>query len=260
MNRTILLIMIATLFSCKNSDNKKTQNSTVPQINMVEDKEPDVISGYNKDIVYISIDDGDTLAYSKSDLRKILKTFPELTDEIAYPPDEEYATEKNITVNLSNNSIFSLNCELCRDDYFELYAYFLKMHDCDEDYKMQRETLIKLYRDINSIYGQLAHGGTYYGHQYRRILGYAEYSICLLNSDKDYGDFKKSYDIKKQKAFYIMLLKQTIEDEVNNDTETLPKDKPIRKKELLKTVDEINSLITDYFYLKMTQQFQNSNY
>jgi len=226
----------------------------------LEKKEPDIITGNERDIVYISTDDGDTLEYSKGELRKILKAFPELTDEVPYSPDEDYARGKNVVVYFEDDNRFSLDCELCRDNYYRLYAFFLKMHNGNNQYKVQRETLIKLYRNINSIYGRIEHGGTYYGHQYRRILGYAEYSIYLLNSDKDYGDFKKSYDIKKQKAFYIALLKQTIEDEVNNDTETLPKDKPIRKKELLKTVDEINSLITDYFYLKMTQQFQNSNY
>lgn len=34
----------------------------------------------------------------------------------------------------------------------------------------------------------------------------------------------------------------------------------IARKELPKTVDEIYSLIADYFYLKMTQGFKNSNY
>ncbi len=260
MNRTILLIMVvATLFSCKNSATKPDNGKDdIPHT--VDNKEPDIISGNDKDVVYISADDGDTLEYSKGDLRKIVKGFPELTDEMVYPPDEEYASVKNVAVDLGNNNIFSLNCELCRDNYYELYAFFLKMHDCDEQYKVQRKTLIELYRDINSIYGRLANGGTYYGHQYRRILGYAEYSIYLLNSDKDYGYFKKSYDIKKQKELYITMLKQSIEDEVNNDTETLPKDKPARKNGLLKTVNAINSLITDYFYLKMTQQFQNLNY
>ncbi|MBS1520400.1 MAG: hypothetical protein JST50_05350 [Bacteroidetes bacterium] len=262
MNRTLLLIMIATLFSCKNSAIKKNDNSkdTISNTHVLANKEPNIISGNETDMVYISTDDGDTLGYTKGELRKILKAFPELTDEFPRPPDESYASAKNIRVDLGNNSTFSLDCELCRDDYYRVYAYFLKMSDGNEQYKVERERLIKLYRDIGFITARLENWGNGYGHLSRRILGYAEYSVYRLSADKNEGYFKKSYDIKKQKALYIAMLKQTIDDEVNNDTETLPKDKPSRKKELLKTVDEINSLITDYFYLKMTQQFQSSNY
>jgi hypothetical protein len=130
------------------------------------------------------------------------------------------------------------------------------MDDGNEQYKIQRKTIIKLYRDIGFITARLANWGNGYGHLSRRILGYAEYSVYRLGADKNEGYFRKSYNIKKLKALYIAMLKQTIDDEVTNDTETLPKDKSSRKKELLKTVDEINSLITDYFYLKMAQEFQ----
>ena len=262
MKNIFLLIMIAALFSCKNSDkNLETSNQDTIIKSVSKLSEPDIISGNDKDTVNISSDTCDTIKYSKGDLRKIVKACPQLTNEIHYSPDDCFAKEKDVTIDLGDkDNKITFNCEQCRDNYYALYAFFLKMNDCDEQYKKQRETLIKLYRDINFIEGRLGHGGTYYGHQYRRILGYAEYSIYLLNEDQNYGDFKKSYSISKQKALYIASLKQTIEDEVNSDNDNLPKQKPKTKKELLKTVNEIDSLITDYFYLNMVQEFQYSHY
>ncbi|MDB5137664.1 MAG: hypothetical protein JWP37_4267 [Mucilaginibacter sp.] len=254
--------MIAALFSCKNSYKKLELSNQDTTINSVsKQSEPDIISGNDKDSVNISADTDDTFKYSKGDLRKIIKACPEFTKELHYAPDVSLAKLKGVTINIGGkDNTMNFNCEVCQDNYYVLYAFFLKMGDCDEQYKMQRQTLIKLYRDLNFIFGRLRHGGTYYGHQYSRILGYAEYSVYLLHEDGNYGDFKKSYSISKQKALYIAALKQTIEDEVSSDNETLSKQKPNNKKELLKTVNEMDSLITDYFYLNMVQEFQYSHY
>src|ERR1700761_6242196 len=128
MNRTLLLIMILTLFSCKNSA-RRPENNIDTSTYLTENKQPDVISGNDKDIVYISTDSADTLAYLKGDLRRILKALPELTDEIPNSPDESYARVKNLSIDLSGkDNVFSLNCELCKDNYYRLYGYFLKMH------------------------------------------------------------------------------------------------------------------------------------
>jgi len=106
---------------------------------------------------------------------------------------------------------------------------------------------------------RLRGGGTYFGHMYTRILGYAEYSIYLNNTDKD-DYYHKDYNIAKQKALYIGLLKQLINDEISTDYEITETDKTKRKKELIKIADEIGYLITEYFYLERAQEFQFSHY
>ncbi|MBL0153394.1 MAG: hypothetical protein IPP93_07885 [Chitinophagaceae bacterium] len=59
------------------------------------------------------------------------------------------------------------------------------------------------------------YGGTYFTHQWGRILGYAEYSVYLL--PKKASDIRKSYDITKQKELYIKSLRQLIDDESKID-------------------------------------------
>jgi len=88
-------------------------------------------------------------------------------------------------------------------------------------------------------------------------LGYAEYSIYLISEIK----IEKTYDITKQKELYIKSLRQLIEDESKIDFETLDKDKKSeRKKELNKIVNELDSFITDIFYLRRAQEFQYEYY
>lgn len=105
--------------------------------------------------------------------------------------------------------------------------------------------------------GTLANGGTYFGHQYTRILGYAEYAI-YQNSGTDY--LIKTYSISRQKTLYINSLKQLINDELSTNFDISEKDKPALKRSLLKTVTEMDGLITNYFYLNMAKEFQYSNY
>ena len=105
--------------------------------------------------------------------------------------------------------------------------------------------------------GSLNGGGTYYGHQYTRILGYAEWSIYVY---KENGNYIKSYDITKQKGLYIRSLKQYLDDEVNNDPELSPDEKTKKLKDLLGRVNVIGQSITTHFYLVMAQEFQYSNY
>src|SRR5439155_10350432 len=112
-----------------------------------------------------------------------------------------------------------------------------------DKYAERRKKLISIYSNINSLFGYFEYGGTYFGHQYSRILGYAEYSIYLYSQSKDH--FEKTYDIAKQKEFYIEFLRQLIGDESKIDNKTLGQKKIERNKELNKIVDDLDKLITD---------------
>ncbi|HSZ86962.1 MAG TPA: hypothetical protein VK787_13095 [Puia sp.] len=113
----------------------------------------------------------------------------------------------------------SFGSEIGQDEYYILYAYFLKKKNNKNNFEVRRNTLIKIYNDINEIFGMLSYGGTYFGHQGRRIIGYAEYSIYLYSQNEE--DYKKKYDISKQKKFYINSLKQFIVNEESADVETV---------------------------------------
>ena len=190
---------------------------------------------------------------TKGELRRILKENPELNDdEFPQHPDITYYGR-------ANKSTLVFGSEMGQDNYYGVYTYFLKLKNGEKKCRQQRETLIKIYRDINSIYWKLGGGGTYFGHQYDRILGYAEYSIWK-GKDKDY--YTREYDISKQKALYINALRQHIIDEIdaNNSNGLTPKQKRELRNTMFEAVKEINNLITDFFYLKMAQEFEYSNY
>ena len=220
-------------------------------------KKDSILAG-GADTINISTIKTDTFKYSKVDLRKILKHNPELNDSTPVHPDVTYGKRGiwgDSTIDKSD-PVDIFNSEIGQDEYYLLYAYFLKKKNRGEKYQTERETLTKIYRDINSIFDALAQGGTYFGHQYNRILGEAEYSIY---QGKDNYYYDKSYDITKQKMLYINALKQQITDELNNG-DFLESEKSDKKKELFETVKELDGLITDYFYLKSARTFQYSNY
>ncbi len=76
-----------------------------------------IIKSDNKDTVNISTDDSTLIKYTKDDLRRILKTNPELNDNISYGALTSVGGES-----LKNNNEY--DCEVCRDEYYALYAYF----------------------------------------------------------------------------------------------------------------------------------------
>lgn len=203
----------------------------------------------SKDTLLITTEIGDTLKYSKTDFNGIVDNHPELyRDNVQYPDPTYYcAADKK-----------EFNSEAGQDEYYMLYAYFLKQKNGIDKYADRRQKLIKIYADINSLYQRFQHGGTYFGHQGARILGYAEFSIYLYKSYEI--ELSKTYHVSKQKRLYIQCLRQLIDDELQIDEETLEQDKAKRKQELNMTVDNIDKAITDNFYLRRAQEFQCEHY
>jgi hypothetical protein len=214
----------------------------------------------DRDSVLVFNDEGEKSFYTNGELNRILKSYPELNDTTLYnSPNEAYEKRgTNAVLKPCDNHLWG--CEVCKDQYYVLYAYFLKQRNGDKKFKQERLHLIELYRDVNHIFDLLAQGGTYFGHQYYRIIGYAEYAIFLKRNDTNHDIYRKKYDISKQKSFYINGLKQLIEDEISHNYDISEKDKLTLKKQLFETVSNIDRLITSYFYLTMTQEFHYSNY
>lgn len=202
-----------------------------------------------EDTIFIPTEIGDTLEFAKSDFNRIVDEHPELFQEFQENPDKLYYRFVNGV---------DFGSEQGQDVYYALYAYFLKQENGITKYTLQRKKLIELYSNINSLFRHFQYGGTYFGHQQMRILGYAEYSIYLYPKEKD--EIEKTYDITKQKELYIKSLRQLIEDESKIDYETLGKEKIIRNQKLNLIVDKIERLITDIFFLRRAQEFHYSNY
>lgn len=249
--KTLIYISAFGLLSC----NSQTQQSDKSQlIDTCVKAEPVAKIDNSKyfttqDTILIATEIGDTLQYLKAEFNSIVDKHPEFFQTYPENPDQAY---------FSSNDKEEFGSEVGQDSYYELYAYFLKQRNGYGKYNQQRKKLIEIYSNINSLFGHFEYGGTYFGHQSRRILGYAEYSLYLLPKEKE--DIEKTYDITKQKELYIRSLRQIIDDESKVDFNTTGNDKIERIKELHKLVDNLGKLITDNFYLKRAQEFHYGHY
>jgi hypothetical protein len=249
--KNILYILTLMMLSCNNQD--KQTNNPIIENSVMEDIEVQKIdnSKYHtiKDTFLITTELGHILKFSKIDYNNIIDKHPEFLQEYPDNPDQLY---------YNGNDRDEFSSEMGQDTYYTLYAYFLKQRNGENRYTQQRKKLIDIYSCINSLFGHLQYGGTYFGHQKMRIIGYAEYSIYIIPKDKN--DFEKTYDITKQKDLYIKSLRQLIEDENKVDYNTLGEDKVVRTKELNIIIDQLDSLITDNFYLRRAQEFHYGHY
>jgi len=203
------------------------------------------------DRIFIYRNKYDSLIFSSKKLALIRKKYPELTTDLIESPDLTYAkAQHEFTEEINFNS------ELGQDEYYWLYAYLLKQKYNSRKFAAERKNLINIYRDINEIYRLLANGGTYFGHQYRRIVAYAEFDIYLLSEDCH----NKHYDISRQKKLYIRSLRQLIIDELNDNQELSNDERQKEKSSLMKTVNKIDRLISNYFYLDRARSFQYDHY
>ncbi len=219
-----------------------------------------------EDSLVITTQNNDTLKYTKAGFNEIVDNFPELYSKYPVNPDLTYACSnpiKELSANNGNIKHISFSSETGQDKYYILYAYFLRKQFRLDQYDKQRHNLVVIYNDINAIYGSLNFGGTYFGHQYRRIAGYAEFAIYQYNQNSGYYD--KDYGIKKQKVIYINSLRQFVRDELADEKKfnqaiISMKNKNELRSSLEKLIKEIESLITDNFYLKNAQRFQHTYY
>ena len=246
--RIYILAITVGLLSCNNQPN---QVDKTPITNTgTKTRKIDNTQYYTQqDTILIATEIGDTLMFSKSDFNKIVDEHSELFLDLPEHPDKLYYRFVNSV---------DFGSEQGQDVYYVLYAHFLKQKNGIAKYAQQRKKLIEIYSGINSLFGHFQYGGTYFGHQRMRILGYAEYSIYLFPKQKN--ELEKTYNITKQKALYIKSLRQLIEDESKIDFETLGQEKIKRTKKLNEIVDELDNLITDNFYLKRTLEFHYSKY
>lgn len=246
----LLYIFFLATISCNNQSKKIDKYVIETNNDIVLKHQIDNSKHYTKkDTVYITTEIGETLKFAKEKFNHIIDKHPEFFEKYSNNPDQLY---------FNNNDREEFGSEVGQDTYYVLYAYFLKQRNGIDKYAQQRKKLIELYSNVNSLFGQIHYGGTYFGHQVMRILGYAEYSIYLLPKEKN--EIQKTYDITEQKKLYIKSLRQLVEDESKIDFNVLGKEKVERNKNLNQIIDEIEKLISDNFYLSRTQQFHYGYY
>lgn len=189
MKQTIYILTITIgLLGCNNQP-KQVDKTAVANTDTKTIKIDNSQYYTQQDTILIATEIGDTLRFAKSDFNIIVDEHPELFQEFPEHPDKLYYRFVNRV---------DFGSEQGQDVYYALYAYFLKQKNGVEKYAQQRKNLIEIYSRINSLFGHFQYGGTYFGHQQMRILGYAEYSIHLFPKKKN--ELEKTYDITKQKC------------------------------------------------------------
>ncbi len=246
--KNLQYIIFLLIFGCSSQSDKRDNPGTVETIDKT--KNVDNTRYYTQqDTILIVTEIGDTLKYVKTNFNNIVDRHPEFFEQYPDNPDQAY---------FNSSDYEGFGGEAGKDTYYILYAYFLKQRNGIEEFAEQRQKLIEIYSGINFLFGQFQHGGTYFGHQHARILGYAEYSVFLMPKDK--SDIIKTYDITKQKELYIKSLRQLIDDESKIDFNTQREEKVERGKRNNEVVDKLEVLITDNFYLRRAQEFHYGHY
>ena len=246
-----MIIALLLILGCNSQTTvveKQNWEETVQNSSTTQKKDP-VRYHTAKDTQLIATEIGDTLRFSKKEFNRIVDEHPEFYTGFTYDPDQlyhRYGTDVDF------------GSEVGQDAYFVLYAYFLKQQTENRRFAEQRKRLIEIYSRLNDLFAHFQYGGTYFGHQRVRILGYAEYAVYLYSKERE--NFEKSYDITRQKELYIRSLEQLVVDECSIEGGTMGTKMIERKKKLLKLVGELDSLISHLFYLRSAQAFQFDHY
>lgn len=263
----LLIIFLSFLVSCEKIKEKPVR------IKISENKEKDCLPHLyddpklEKEKILIYAEEGaDSLIVSRNELNKIEKLFPVFKSEFHSNPEESYAgTSWQYYINQDGEKEdLTFSSEAGEDSFCLLYAYYLKQKNGEKKYKTERETLVELYRAVNGLYEGLNYGGTYYGHQHKRLNASAEYSIYQLTKGKEY--FEKKYNFQKQKDLYIKAVMQYVADEesqnsYNEEDRIDGKGKNSKRaKQLQEKINILQKLITNYFYLNQVQNFEITYY
>lgn len=238
----ILSIFIIFFVSCKTKPQAPRSAETPIADSIIK------YSPTDRDSLMVLIVDDDTLRFTKDEYGEILTKHSELCNDYTSSPDLSYY--------MNDDGMFG--SEAGQDTYYVLYAWFLRQKNGVEEYAGRRENLIHLFNEINSLFSRINHGGTYFGHQYSRIPGYAEYAVSFYKFCDDKTE--KTCEITAQKKKYIKSLRQLISDKVENDDMLLPEQKSGQIKELNRIVDDIEKRITGLFYLMEAQRFHYEHY
>ena len=213
MRNIIILILVFSSFATGCQKTKKEPFKA--KVNISEKKDTTCLPHLyddpklEKEKVLIYVEEGiDSVLISRNELNKIEKLFPVFKVDFPSNPEESYAgTSWQYYINeKGEKEDITFSSEAGEDSFCLIYTYYLKQKNGEKEFKTEREKLIKLYRAINGLYEGLNYGGTYFGHQHKRLNASVEYSIYKLKLRKEY--YEKKYNFQKQKDLYIKSLIQ----------------------------------------------------
>lgn len=212
--------------------------------------------------IVIAYEHTDTLVFSATELAQLADSFPTLNEQKPQHPDSSFAHSgyyRYLPDTSGNMKYVSFGSEAGQDNYFLLYTYFLRQKQTDTSLIARRQSLLRIFNNINVIFATLNDGGTFFGHQVNRIYAYAEFALYEYNLQQN--AYPETPDFSKQKTKYLNELSNKIMAQVaadpgiNNEA-----DRSERRQFLLNYVADLDKLIADNFYLARAREFQYTLY
>ncbi len=203
-------------------------------------------------------DDYYSVIYSLDDIHKMDILFPILKSDKPINPDDSYTqsgTWKDYMDQNEEKQTFSFGSEDGQDNFFLVYAYYLRKKNGDAKFKSTREKLIAIYHTLNSIYDEIEYGGTFFGHQYSRIYGYAEYSVYQLTQNQKPYVRESNFNLQKDKFFKSLQNYITKKECDNVENKMDKKQAQERKTEFKQKIDSLKLLTSNYYFLYQLQHF-----
>jgi hypothetical protein len=174
----------------------------------------------------------------------LISAIPELIRNPPLHPDTSYR-------HCQSCSEFGLETEAGQDIYYSTYAYLLEKKNTGRIAANQRDTLTKIFNNINGIYEDLEHSGSYYFHQYVRIPGYVEYSIYSWRHHRKTSPQKIT---KKQLLSDLRDEIARVTEESSDEFTSTSQIKTTRNR-LQYEIDDLAKLIANPFYLQQAINF-----
>lgn len=198
----------------------------------------------------------DKITFKKFFIDSVEKYYPKILDtNWIYSPNEiidyvDYSEMREKKI----GSMYFFGSEAGQDEFYIIYGYLLKQKTKNQ-YPKLRKQLFEAYQQINRYYGNWNNGGTYFGHQSWRIIGFVEFDILnYINYEKEQHI---QYDYRLQKRLFINMLRQRAIDKMSSEFYHFDKS---TKAKLLDAVQKIDKCIDNCFTLQKVMLFEKRHY
>lgn len=236
----IAFILSVIIFSCSNPSTEEEEF----ELNRPDQNICDTI------FTYLELED--TISFSKGEIERFNRFF-DMDAEVIDPPDEM------INRIMDDDSMeLRYGSEVGTDHFHLIYAYTLRNNKKLEYYELLKNHLVRVYRSINAIHSALDYGGTYYGHQYWRAPGVAEYWMYQKKIKK-----VPTFDffLAEHKKPFIDSIESHIHKHIMQNSDLYTEEMKLKRiHEIQPLVEHLDSLIDSYFYLDRARQYREKYY
>lgn len=255
----VIFIFLATFHSCKENPKTVEGEFEISEINndlqqeSIEESIAEMDHSKVDNSIYYTQQDSvvietkhEYMVFSRKSFNEIVDKHPEFfLDEVVDPKTSLYQLSKE------------LYSELGGDQYFSVYAYFLRKRYDFKAYEEEQEKLRRIYYNLLDFGSFISGGGTYYTHEKGRLTGYVEYDTYLLSIE---GKSSDEANFEEQKKAHMNYLKDAVKRGRKNEFgrgDLFENEAEIDAFEarLFRILDTVDKEITNKFYLEKAKQF-----